>query len=660
MDKLPSRLSCTNPHERPPANGECGGHTIMTDKQDVPKLYNLSRRRVLGGLGAIGLASAGAGLGTSAFFSDEETFENNTIVAGSLDMKVDWEEHYSDWSDDETQFAYMPMGGEEPDYILPALDSDGQLIVDARPIELVFDGATPTEKKAAKDALWDATAIEAFPDTFNESADVSDYDGLQNPIDPAETICDFPADLDGVLSHPFRTGANVQDGVTLAGQTTEAGDPLINIGDVKPGDFGEVTFSFHLCDNPGYVWLNGDLVSASENGHTEPEGEDPDENGASDSTDPADVELLDEIVTRIWYDPNGNNQVDILSGKIDLMLAIDDSGSIDGVEQDNLIAGVNSLVSELGAAVADIQTGLLTFGDDSIDNFLGLTDPSSLPTFTAADFDFSGNTPLPAALDIADQELRNGANARADADKVIVVVTDGGPNYNNLEYTAGGYEAPRGDPTDTTGFSDDDTNDQYDGGSVSDTDGPIADSEEDETALVAESVRDLGTRIVTVNVAEDPNAAGDGLSVPFQQYLEDEIASSGFAYVVGLGDLSGVADDIVALVTVPEEVFFQGTLREALVALAGNDGRGIPLDGDRSTAFDEVNDPENAPDRDCFAGRGTTHYLGFQWWVPINHANQIQSDSVAFDIGFYTEQCRHNDGAGMVPEEAVANGDGSA
>ncbi|MFA9518101.1 choice-of-anchor W domain-containing protein [Halopenitus sp. H-Gu1] len=54
----------------------------------------LSRRRVLSGLGAIGVASAGAGLGTTAFFSDSETFENNTITAGELDLRVAYEASY--------------------------------------------------------------------------------------------------------------------------------------------------------------------------------------------------------------------------------------------------------------------------------------------------------------------------------------------------------------------------------------------------------------------------------------------------------------------------------------------------------------------------------------------------------------------------------------
>jgi predicted ribosomally synthesized peptide with SipW-like signal peptide len=56
----------------------------MSDKNTL----GLSRRRVLGGLGAIGVASAGAGLGTSAYFSDTESFVGNILEAGSLDLAV--------------------------------------------------------------------------------------------------------------------------------------------------------------------------------------------------------------------------------------------------------------------------------------------------------------------------------------------------------------------------------------------------------------------------------------------------------------------------------------------------------------------------------------------------------------------------------------------
>ncbi|MFC7165999.1 SipW-dependent-type signal peptide-containing protein [Halospeciosus flavus] len=58
--------------------------------------YPLSRRKLLGGLGAVGLASAGAGLGTSAYFNDTESFDNNSIQAGELDLRLDWRGQYND------------------------------------------------------------------------------------------------------------------------------------------------------------------------------------------------------------------------------------------------------------------------------------------------------------------------------------------------------------------------------------------------------------------------------------------------------------------------------------------------------------------------------------------------------------------------------------
>jgi predicted ribosomally synthesized peptide with SipW-like signal peptide len=59
----------------------------MTDKTPKP---TLTRRNVLAGLGTIGVASAGAGLGTTALFSDIERFANNTLTAGELDLFVDY------------------------------------------------------------------------------------------------------------------------------------------------------------------------------------------------------------------------------------------------------------------------------------------------------------------------------------------------------------------------------------------------------------------------------------------------------------------------------------------------------------------------------------------------------------------------------------------
>jgi predicted ribosomally synthesized peptide with SipW-like signal peptide len=58
------------------------------------KLIDLSRRKILGSIGAIGATSAGAGLGTSAYFNDTEEFTSNSFTAGELDLKVDYQYMY--------------------------------------------------------------------------------------------------------------------------------------------------------------------------------------------------------------------------------------------------------------------------------------------------------------------------------------------------------------------------------------------------------------------------------------------------------------------------------------------------------------------------------------------------------------------------------------
>ncbi|ELZ38403.1 hypothetical protein C471_10595 [Halorubrum saccharovorum DSM 1137] len=60
----------------------------------------LSRRKMLVGLGAVGVASAGAGLGTTAYFNDTESFDDNTLTAGELDLFV-----HVDYSEDQGSYA---------------------------------------------------------------------------------------------------------------------------------------------------------------------------------------------------------------------------------------------------------------------------------------------------------------------------------------------------------------------------------------------------------------------------------------------------------------------------------------------------------------------------------------------------------------------------
>jgi predicted ribosomally synthesized peptide with SipW-like signal peptide len=227
--------------------------------------FELTRRKALAALGTIGVASAGAGLGTSAYFSDQETFENNQLTAGELDMKVAATEYYSDWSADEAQFAGMAATDVETDIRLPA----GANQSDAQDIALDLDD----------DYSGDVYA--AFFDALSTDENGTPYNRVNGGVAAAtdDGLCDDTpeADADGPV--------------------------IIDISDVKPGDFGGAQFAFELCDNPGYVWLTGGLDSASEGGTTEPERDDPDEESGV-------VELLDEVqvaysVGPINDDPSG-------------------------------------------------------------------------------------------------------------------------------------------------------------------------------------------------------------------------------------------------------------------------------------------------------------------------------------------------------------------
>jgi predicted ribosomally synthesized peptide with SipW-like signal peptide len=177
----------------------------MTDKG-----IGLSRRKMLAGLGAVGVASAGAGLGTTAYFSDDESFEDNILQAGEFDLKVDWQHTYHGAMVDDV------YGSAGRPYVSAYPDEDGDGVRD----EFLTRGEIA-------DANTDLTAEEveeAYRDQF----------------------ADLPDDFE---------------------------EPLISLDDVKPGDRGCVSLSLHLFDNPGHIWLGARNVSGSENGQSEPEAE---------------------------------------------------------------------------------------------------------------------------------------------------------------------------------------------------------------------------------------------------------------------------------------------------------------------------------------------------------------------------------------------------
>jgi predicted ribosomally synthesized peptide with SipW-like signal peptide len=531
---------------------------------------DLSRRTVLGAIGAIGVGSVAGGMGTSAYFSDSET-AGVEMAAGELDLKLVWTEHYADGSDDETE--NVGTVGTEPGNGLTGFPS---MAPEAERTVFVSD---PRQFAAN-------TAIEAFPDVDPrgpEPDEASDYDGQRfGPLD--DDICDVEADLDGVLNSPYRTGgvADRSIGGAPNPQTTSSGDPLVNISDVKPGDFGGVTFGFHLCGNPGYVWLTGALRDASEGGYTEPELDDTDES-ASSKTDPdpandSRVELLDEIRAALWYD----------TGEDGVYGA--DADAKDTGEGDGIYGGGETLVP---------LTGTLRSVLTALEN-----NPFPLDAEPVSD---GGERSEGAETGGTSSSTVSGDVSGHLAEDPIVTTEDDRFTQSGLPGAGSPRNYSCADYENLLGLS------SLVGSEVLDSD--------DVPIVAGREYR--GCTTVTVDAVDGPGTGDIALS------------SSGPVKVVSVKG----GPDGEQVYVFGEPVVLDGAEFTTPGGAHGISNVDVccPVGDDTSVP------PEETPSRQCFPN-STTAYVGFEWWLPVDHANEVQTDSVSFDIGFYTEQCRHNDG----------------
>ncbi|MEF8855736.1 MAG: vWA domain-containing protein, partial [Haloarculaceae archaeon] len=480
------------------------------------------------------------------------------------------------------------------------------------------------------DQFMDNTSLEAYPDT--------DDDGIQDElsIENFDACADF-AQLGENLDPTNGRGAgkrtlsdetvfNLQD-VLEEGAEADV-KPLVWLDDLKPGDFGELTLSMHLCDNPGYIWLQGELLEAAENGHTEPEAKDDDESGAPDEVSgdvaTAEVELLDEIQTMLWYDEDGDNVYEpgaAGGGEADIVIVMDTSGSMGGSKIASAKTGAKTLVDAVGS---DVRVGLVEFNDQ--ENLVQELSTDKAAVKGAIDgLTTGGSTNIEGGINGA-RDILTGTDVSAEVDPTVlgdtntpditVLLSDGSPNVDD------------------------------------DSDGSV-DPRDEATALKGAGV-DLYTIAYGVS-------AGSSLA----QLMEDMASEpkEQYAYLAANIDEAEAIFGQIGQIVAGEECFFQGSLRDFL-SLAETD-HGIPLDGIRASAFDEVTGDDTTgdgmvdsnyglgagtdPNRDAFAN-STTNAVGLAWWLPVDHANEIQTDTVTFDLGFYTEQARHNDGSGQAPE----------
>ena len=467
----------------------------MADNKPQPT--GLSRRKVLAGLGGVGAASVGAGLGTSAYFSDTELFRNNSLAAGTVDLKLDYKATYS--------------GGE------------GRL----------------------------SEIQENYPD----AEDLGDGVYL---LGQAPTPADMQKWEDLVQGEEFEFCSPEADEFLINGDEI----PVFTLDDVKPGDSGEVTISFHICDNPAYLQLSGSITENAENGQTDPEG-------AAEGVDTDGIgELADEIEVCVWYDedcdnvyePTGTGQ----QNELEVALVSDTSGSMSGSPLAALKSAANGFVDNLSspdeAAAISFSSGASTDQE--------LTTDYQAVKDAIDDYFASGGTSIAAGVDEGADELLTGTNATPGASKVLILLSDGNSNASAA-------------------------------------------------TTAADAAKNAGIRIFTIALG----SANTSL-------LESLASSPGDAFVApDPADLDTVYAEIAQVVLAGEQKILDGSMTEVFDALSD----GVLLDGNRQEAGTQP-----------YPG-ATTQCIGFEWELPFEVGNQVQSDSVVFDIAVDAEQSRNND-----------------
>lgn len=121
-----------------------------------------------------------------------------------------------------------------------------------------------------------------------------------------------------------------------------AGHLFFDFKDLKPGDEGEDTVSFHVRDNDAWLCANVTLTESADNGITEPEGED------GDVTDGKWVGELDEHVEFIFWADDGDN---VLETDENILL----TGTPSALPQDPGEPGIDLAIAD---SVNNVFTGL--------------------------------------------------------------------------------------------------------------------------------------------------------------------------------------------------------------------------------------------------------------------------------------------------------------
>jgi hypothetical protein len=376
--------------------------------------FNISRRKVLAGLGTIGIASAGAGLGTTAYFRDEESVAAE-LEAGRVDLFLDFRATYDTWLGPEAT-ADIVNGPALPD---PSPDSELRYVVGQAP-----DWRVPgTDGELLTGEEWGEFTREFSLGNEDLPADLTPCAFA----DPTDVRPELGGLLDGEAAD-FVDGTPGTDDSFYPGYVDGETGLMFDLTDIKPKDRGEATISLHLCDNPAYLWAGLFAEDATENTAYEPE------TSAGDDPDSTVGELADYLHVSVWDDGNCNNRRDA-GQDVDVAVVFDTSGSMNettpgaGLNDapEKLESVKNAVVNLAGFLTSESRVTVYAFDSESRRLYdLQSPVPGDVQTAIAGETATGGTVYSEVIADAANY-LNTSGTARPDARKVIVFLSDGGP-----------------------------------------------------------------------------------------------------------------------------------------------------------------------------------------------------------------------------------------
>ena len=173
------------------------------------KDIELTRRRVLGGIATVGVASAAAGAGTFAYFSDTETSEDNTVEAGTLNLTL---------SPSTGTGSFINIDKAKPGdsgYIVFQLKNDGN--IDGSSIEITLTNLsesdnTGTEFETTPTAnggeLDEILLVAAYVESSNPESSTGTYTGDYSTSSGTALITDSPT-LSGAVGTTYAGSTDV-------------------------------------------------------------------------------------------------------------------------------------------------------------------------------------------------------------------------------------------------------------------------------------------------------------------------------------------------------------------------------------------------------------------------------------------------------------------